>query len=68
MPGAVQLFLNAGDFAMYRNVMWHIGNYAPYRKRATLHDTAWTPEYVEWMNKIKTVTENLLPQPAGARA
>ena len=44
MPGAVQLHLEAGDFALYRNTLWHLGNYVPYRKRATLHDSAWTPE------------------------
>jgi len=53
MPGSQQLLLNAGDLAMYRNIMWHLGNYAPYRKRATLHDSAMTTEYIEWMNKVK---------------
>jgi hypothetical protein len=48
MPGAVQMQLNAGDLALYRNVMWHIGNYAPYRKRATLHDCVTTPEYTAY--------------------
>lgn len=45
MPGAVQLRLNAGDFALYRSSAWHIGNYVPYRKRATIHDFCGTPEY-----------------------
>jgi hypothetical protein len=48
MPGAVQLHLNAGDFALYRPIGWHIGNYVPYRKRATLHDAIFTPVYKEW--------------------
>lgn len=52
MPGAVQLHLNAGDLALYRNLMWHIGNYAPYRKRATLHDIVDTPEYDAWRKKM----------------
>lgn len=48
MPGAVQLRLNAGDFCLYRPIGWHIGNYAPYKKRATLHDGVFTPEYEAW--------------------
>ncbi|MCE9589491.1 MAG: phytanoyl-CoA dioxygenase family protein [Planctomycetes bacterium] len=48
MPGAVQLRLNAGDFAMYRPIGWHTGNYTPYKKRATLHDAVFTPEYEAW--------------------
>lgn len=48
MPGAVQLRLAAGDFAIYRPIGWHIGNYLPYQKRATLHDGLFTPEYETW--------------------
>jgi hypothetical protein len=47
MPGAVQLRLNAGDFALYRSSAWHMGNYVPYRKRATIHDFCGTPAYAE---------------------
>ena len=47
MPGAVQLLLNAGDFALYRPCAWHMGSYVPYRKRATLHDAPLTPEGLE---------------------
>ncbi|MDP6041535.1 MAG: hypothetical protein QGG64_23510, partial [Candidatus Latescibacteria bacterium] len=47
MPGAVQLRLNPGDFALYRSSAWHIGNYVPYRKRATIHDFCGTPEYAQ---------------------
>ena len=54
MPGAVQLHLEAGDFALYRNTLWHLGNYVPYRKRATLHDSAWTPEFKAWSEKART--------------
>ena len=54
MPGAVQLHLEAGDFALYRNTLWHLGNYVPYRKRATLHDSAWTPEFEAWYKKART--------------
>jgi len=45
MPGAVQLVLNPGDFCIYRNVGWHLGNYVPYRKRMTLHTHCVTPAY-----------------------
>ena len=48
LPGAVQIHLAAGDYALYRNTLWHIGNYVPYRKRATLHDFIDTPEYSRW--------------------
>ena len=44
MPGATQLRLDAGDFAIYRASAWHLGNYVPYRRRATLHDLVYTPE------------------------
>jgi ectoine hydroxylase-related dioxygenase (phytanoyl-CoA dioxygenase family) len=54
MPGAVQVHLEAGDFALYRNTLWHFGNYVPYRKRATLHDSAWTPEFETWYKKART--------------
>jgi len=40
MPGAVQVHLAAGDFMIYRNLAWHIGNYLPYQPRATIHDAA----------------------------
>jgi hypothetical protein len=48
MPGAARLRLNAGDCALYRNTLWHLGSYLPYRKRATLHDAVETPEFREW--------------------
>jgi hypothetical protein len=52
MTGAVRIYLGAGDFALYRNTLWHIGNYVPYRKRATLHDTADTPGFVAWREQV----------------
>lgn len=55
MPGAVQLHLEAGDFALYRNTLWHLGNYVPYCKRATLHDVVDTPAYVSWRTKAMEV-------------
>ena len=48
MPGAVQLHLEAGDFCLYRNTLWHLGNYVPYRRRATLHDAVDTDEFFAW--------------------
>lgn len=49
MPGAVQVWLNAGDFMIYRNTLWHLGNYVPYAKRATVHGSLVTPEYREFI-------------------
>jgi ectoine hydroxylase-related dioxygenase (phytanoyl-CoA dioxygenase family) len=51
MPGAVQLVLNAGDFLIYRNIGWHIGNYVPYRERLTLHTQLLTPAFKEFREK-----------------
>lgn len=48
MPGAMQAFLNAGDFMLYRSVMWHIGNYLPYKTRATIHEGVITPRFKEY--------------------
>jgi len=51
MPGAVQLVLNPGDFCIYRNVGWHIGNYVPYRKRMTIHTQCDTTAFHEFRNQ-----------------
>ncbi|MEK8051128.1 phytanoyl-CoA dioxygenase family protein [Ideonella sp. DXS22W] len=48
MPGAEQVRLNAGDFMLYRNTLWHIGSYVPYVKRATIHGALLTPEYQDF--------------------
>ena len=48
MPGAVRLVLDPGDFAIYRNVGWHIGNYVPYRQRATISTHCITPAFAQW--------------------
>ena len=53
MPDAVQLVLNPGDFCIYRNVGWHIGNYVPYRKRMTLHTHCHTEAFAEFGNKYR---------------
>jgi hypothetical protein len=52
MPGAEQLYLEAGDFAMYRASMWHLGNYVPYSKRASLHDAVLTPRSGAWRARV----------------
>ena len=57
MPGSVQLHLDTGDFALYRNTLWHIGSYVPYRKRATIHDGVMTPEFVDWTSKALAAAE-----------
>ena len=36
---------------IYRNTLWHIGNYVPYMKRATVHGSLVTPEYREFVLK-----------------
>jgi hypothetical protein len=51
MPGAVQIPLDAGDFMLYRNTLWHIGNYVPYIRRATLHGALLTPEYEAFLRE-----------------
>jgi len=48
MPGAVQTVLEPGDFMFYRTNAWHQGSYAPYRKRATLHNYIWNPAAESW--------------------
>lgn len=55
MPNAKQLFLAAGDVALYRNSIWHIGSYVPYKKRATLHDNTMTPRFKAWHEDVMTV-------------
>lgn len=37
MPRSVQFNLEPGDFALYKAMGWHMGNYVPYKRRATLH-------------------------------
>jgi hypothetical protein len=48
MPGACCLAMDAGDCAVYHPLAWHLGNYVPYKIRATLHDTCRTPEVDAW--------------------
>ena len=37
-PGAVRVYLDPGDFLVYRNMGWHTGIYTTYTPRATIHD------------------------------
>jgi len=46
MPGGQRVVLDAGDMLLYRNTLWHLGNYTPFKRRATLHDNPMTPEYL----------------------
>ena len=53
MPGAIPVVLFAGDVAFYRACQWHIGNYVPYTKRATLHDGFYGPADQEWRATVR---------------
>lgn len=48
MPGAVNVHLDPGDVCVYRGTIWHMGNYVPYVKRATIIDLIDTPAYAEF--------------------
>lgn len=50
LPGAQRLLLDAGDYCLYRNSLWHLGNYVPYRKRATLHEGVMTDKFQRWID------------------
>lgn len=52
MPGAVQVILQPGDLVLYRNTAWHLGAYVPYRRRATLHGQADTPEFAQFKTEF----------------
>lgn len=51
MPGAEQVHLDAGDYLLYKNSLWHTGFYVPYQKRATVHGTISTPEYRNFLQE-----------------
>lgn len=55
MPGARQIVLAAGDVAFYRACSWHIGNYVPYIKRATLHDSFPCEEDLAWQRHVRGI-------------
>jgi ectoine hydroxylase-related dioxygenase (phytanoyl-CoA dioxygenase family) len=52
MPGAQRLHLDPGDFVVYRNTLWHMGNYVPYMKRATILDLLDSPGFLAWRKKF----------------
>ncbi|MDB6093032.1 MAG: hypothetical protein JWM32_594 [Verrucomicrobia bacterium] len=66
MPGAISLRLQAGDLALYRSVAWHTGSYVPYRRRATLHCSASTPEYEKFWKRTAGIVERKLPASVGS--
>lgn len=47
MPGGQRVVLDAGDLLLYRNTLWHLGNYTTYKRRATLHDNPMSPEALQ---------------------
>jgi hypothetical protein len=53
MPGGTPVWLCAGDVAFYRSCLWHIGNYVPYAKRATLHDGFYCEADYQWRARVK---------------
>jgi hypothetical protein len=53
MPGAVPVALFAGDVAFYRACGWHLGNYVPYTRRATLHDGFYSQEDLDWQAAVR---------------
>ncbi|MDX1934808.1 MAG: hypothetical protein SFU56_19595 [Capsulimonadales bacterium] len=59
MPGATQVSLFAGDVAIYRASCWHIGNYVPYVKRATLHDNFVSPDDLRWREEVPKMQERI---------
>ena len=58
MPGATLVPLHAGDVAFYRASLWHIGNYLPYTRRATLHDGFYSSDDLAWREKMRQIQEN----------
>jgi hypothetical protein len=59
MPGAVPVMLFAGDCAFYRASGWHIGNYVPYLKRATLHDNFQGEADRAWWDEVRRLSATI---------
>jgi hypothetical protein len=53
MPGAVQVTLEPGDVVFYRASAWHLGNYVPHHRRATLHDAFYQPKDRAWREEVE---------------
>ncbi len=72
MPGATRLFLDAGDYCLYRANAWHLGYYLPYRKRVTIIDFAPTPELMAYLDervaRLRRAREQRQAQPEAAAA
>jgi ectoine hydroxylase-related dioxygenase (phytanoyl-CoA dioxygenase family) len=74
LPGAQRLLLDAGDYCLYRNSLWHLGNYVPYRTRATLHEGVMTAEFQKWIDdsladiRARNATEWENPNARGSAA
>lgn len=67
MPGATQITLCAGDVAFYRAITWHIGNYVPYSKRATLHDGFYCDDDRAWFEYMRPIrARNMAPAMAAS--
>ncbi len=62
LPNAQRLLLDAGDYCLYRNTLWHLGNYVTYRKRATLHDAIMTPAFREWFDTAPAIAKQRVEQ------
>jgi hypothetical protein len=61
LPGAVPVPLFAGDVAFYRACQWHLGNYVPYTRRATLHDGFYCDEDLAWQAAVRRRQEAARP-------
>lgn len=62
MPNAEQVILKPGDCIIYRNTLWHLGNYHPHQKRATLHTIILTQRYQQWIYDQKDKIQAKLKQ------
>lgn len=67
MPGAIPVTLFAGDVAFYRACQWHVGNYVPYTKRATLHDGFYSPDDLAWQAQVRQWQAEAKQQEVGSR-
>jgi hypothetical protein len=68
MPGAVQVRLGPGDYALYRACGWHAGTYSPRTPRATLHDFVFTDAYIVWRDAVRARERRLHEERAVAAA
>ncbi len=58
-PGAVQMHLHPGDYMIYRNLAWHIGNYLTHQPRATIHDVVRFEPGGSWSGWAETKQESI---------